>query len=77
VAVAVICFILGAVLAIHAARKEENQTQTLGQIESLASNQSMEPTAPLQNKFSVIAATPCRGFSLFRWAKQQLYSIEK
>src|SRR6266446_6668200 len=29
-------------------------------------NQSMKPTAPLQNKFSVFATTPCRGLSLSR-----------
>ena len=28
-----------------------------------SSNQSMKPTAPLRNKFSVIATTPCRGLS--------------
>ena len=30
------------------------------------SNQSMKPTAPLRNKFSVFATTPCRGLSLSR-----------
>ena len=30
------------------------------------SNQSMKPTAPLVNKFSVFAMTPCRGLSLSR-----------
>ena len=29
-------------------------------------NQSMKPTAPLRNEFSVFATTPCRGLSLFR-----------
>ena len=28
-------------------------------------NQSMKPTAPLRNKFSVFATTPCRGLSRF------------
>ena len=32
----------------------------------LASNQSKEPTAPLQNKFSEIATDPARGLSLSR-----------
>ena len=31
-----------------------------------ASNQSMKPTAPLRNKFSELATTPCRGLSLSR-----------
>ncbi|SRR6266496_3139869 len=31
-----------------------------------ASNQSMKPTAPCRNKFSVFATTPCRGLSLSR-----------
>ena len=31
-----------------------------------ASNQSMKPTAPLRNNFSVFATTPCRGLSLSR-----------
>jgi hypothetical protein len=35
-------------------------------IEKKVSNQSMKPTAPLRNKFSVIATTPCRGLSLSR-----------
>src|SRR5256885_828087 len=30
------------------------------------SNQSMKPTAPFGNKFSVFATTPCRGLSLSR-----------
>jgi hypothetical protein len=30
------------------------------------SNQSMKPTAPFRNKFSVFATTPCRGLSLSR-----------
>ena len=29
-------------------------------------NQSMKPTAPFRNKFSVLATTPCRGLSLSR-----------
>ncbi len=29
-----------------------------------SSNQSMKPTAPFRNKFSVFATTPCRGLSL-------------
>jgi hypothetical protein len=29
-------------------------------------NQSMKPTAPWRNKFSVFATTPCRGLSLSR-----------
>ena len=29
-------------------------------------NQSMKPTAPLRNEFSVFATTPCRGLSLSR-----------
>ena len=33
---------------------------------SLASNQSMKPTAPRQNNFNLIATTPCRGLSLSR-----------
>jgi hypothetical protein len=31
-------------------------------------NQSMKSTAPFRSKFSVVATTPCRGLSLFRWA---------
>ena len=31
-----------------------------------SSNQSMKPTAPCRNKFSVFATTPCRGLSLSR-----------
>ena len=31
-----------------------------------SSNQSMMPTAPLRNKFSVFAMIPCRGLSLSR-----------
>jgi hypothetical protein len=31
-----------------------------------ASNQSMKPTAPDRNAFSVFATTPCRGLSLSR-----------
>ena len=31
-----------------------------------SSNQTMKPTAPLRNKFSVLATTPCRGLSLSR-----------
>jgi hypothetical protein len=31
-----------------------------------ASSQSMKPTAPFRNKFSVLATTPCRGLSLSR-----------
>jgi hypothetical protein len=31
-----------------------------------SSNQSMKPTAPFRNKFSVFATTPCRGLSLSR-----------
>ena len=30
----------------------------------------MKPTAPLRNKFSVFATTPCRGSSLSRWAAE-------
>src|SRR5438552_8466714 len=30
-------------------------------------NQSMKPTAPLRNNFSVFATTPCRGLSPSRW----------
>jgi hypothetical protein len=30
------------------------------------SNQTMKPTAPWRNKFSVFATTPCRGLSLSR-----------
>jgi hypothetical protein len=30
------------------------------------SNQSIKPTAPLRNNFSVFATTPCRGLSLSR-----------
>jgi hypothetical protein len=30
------------------------------------SNQSMKPTAPFRNTFSVFAATPCCGLFLFR-----------
>jgi len=33
---------------------------------SIASNQSMKPTAPFQNTFSVFATTPCRGLSVSR-----------
>jgi len=33
---------------------------------AIRSNQSMKPTAPLRNKFSVFVTTPCRGLSLFR-----------
>ena len=29
-------------------------------------NQSMKPTAPFRNNFSVFATTPCRGLSLSR-----------
>src|ERR1700730_9165032 len=36
------------------------------------SNQSMKPTAPLQNKFSVFATTPCRGLSLSRQEGRKL-----
>jgi hypothetical protein len=32
----------------------------------LRPNQSMKPTAPLRDKFSVFATTPCRGLSLSR-----------
>ncbi len=32
-----------------------------------SSNQSMKPTAPPRNAFSVFATTPCRGLSLFRY----------
>jgi hypothetical protein len=31
---------------------------------SESSNQSMKPSAPLGNKFNVIAITPCRGLFL-------------
>jgi hypothetical protein len=33
---------------------------------TVPSNQSMKPTAPLGNAFSVFATTPCRGLSLSR-----------
>ena len=32
------------------------------------SNQSMKSIAPFRSKFSVVATTPFRGLSLFRWA---------
>jgi len=32
----------------------------------ITSNQSMQPTAPSQGNFSVLATTPCRGLSLSR-----------
>ena len=34
--------------------------------EHIGSNQTMKPTAPLRNAFSVFATTPCRGLSLSR-----------
>jgi hypothetical protein len=33
---------------------------------AVSSNQSMKPTAPPRNAFSVFATTPCRGLSLSR-----------
>jgi len=36
------------------------------------SNQSMKPTAPLRDNFSVFATTPCRGLSLSRYLKKLL-----
>jgi hypothetical protein len=33
---------------------------------SMRPNQSMKPTTPLRNNFSVFAMTPCRGSSLSR-----------
>ena len=35
---------------------------------SRPSNQSIKPTTPLRNAFSVFATTPCRGLSLSRWS---------
>jgi len=36
------------------------------ELRRFSSNQSMKPTAPLRNKFSLFATTPCHGLSLFR-----------
>src|SRR5713226_7429977 len=40
-----------------------------------SSNQSMKPTAPLREKFSVFATTPCRGLSLSRWVLRSVTVI--
>ena len=37
-----------------------------GDYAAVTSNQSMKPTAPFRNAFSVFATTPCRGLSLSR-----------
>jgi tetratricopeptide (TPR) repeat protein len=49
-------------LALYRARKPYREEPKSGKTSS-QSNQSMKPTAPDRNKFSVIATTPCRGLS--------------
>src|SRR5437867_10614016 len=42
---------------------------------TVRSNQSMKPTAPLRDGFSVLATTPCRGLSLSRQATSIMHKV--
>ena len=57
-------------LAVYSMILSEQQRRKMMQYHSLfrplASNQSMKPTAPLRNNFSVFATTPSVGLSLSR-----------
>jgi hypothetical protein len=52
-------------LFVQSAAERRHHPNGVGVV-TLASNQSMKPTAPLRGKLSVFATTPCRGLSLSR-----------
>src|SRR5205807_3424066 len=53
-------------LFMQSAAESRHRNPNIGVV-TFASNQSMKPTAPLRNNFSVFATTPCRGLSPSRW----------
>ena len=52
-------------LFMQSAAESRHRNPNIGVV-TFASNQSMKPTAPLRDNFSVFATTPCRGLSLSR-----------
>src|SRR2546425_8800124 len=61
----------------HCHKRLANYYQVMRLIPHEPSNETMKPTAPLQTKSSVFATTPCRGLSLYRWARHDEDVIHK